>query len=178
MQKEFLQETFLWWNCQNSKKVRILKAVREKKKGYNLQRSPIRLTTDFLLTETLQDRKGSNDTFKVLKEKNCQSRILCLAKLPSRYEGETETLSKKSWGSLSSLDLPCKKFCLAKNISSWNEKKLISDMKKMEGDNTLVKVNTQTLKTKSITRWCVNHLSVVQRFQEKSVKNSYNYYIC
>ena len=66
--------------------------------GYNLQRSPIRLTTDFLLTETLQDRKGSNDTFKVLKEKNCQSRILCLAKLPSRYEGKEKLSQRKAEG--------------------------------------------------------------------------------
>ena len=75
------------------------KTVREKN-DYSLQRSPIRLTTDFFFffffAENLQDRKGSNDTFKVLKEKNRHSRILCLAKLPSRYEGEVETLSKKS----------------------------------------------------------------------------------
>lgn len=36
-----------------------------------------------------------NDIFKILKDNNCQLRILYLAKLSFRYEGETKAFSNK-----------------------------------------------------------------------------------
>jgi len=45
--------------------------------------------------EPLQARIMCDGIFKVLKEKNCQLRILYLAKLCLKNEGEIKTLQKK-----------------------------------------------------------------------------------
>ena len=49
----------------------------------------IRVTKD-LSTETWQDRKGWQDIFRVLNEKNMQPRILYTARLSFRIEGDKE----------------------------------------------------------------------------------------
>ena len=55
-------------------KEKILKAAREKQK-IMYKRIPIRLTAD-LSEETLQTRRECQDIFKVMKEKNLQTRLL------------------------------------------------------------------------------------------------------
>lgn len=57
----------------------------------------------------LQTRKGWNDLFEVLKNKNCLPRTLYLAKICFTYEGEIKAFPDKNWGSLAPLDLPSKK---------------------------------------------------------------------
>jgi len=44
-----------------------------------------------LSTETWQARKGWQDTFRVLNEKNMQPRILYLARLSFRMDGEMQS---------------------------------------------------------------------------------------
>ena len=71
----------------NSKdKEKILIAARDKRSLTYMGRS-IRLTAD-LSTETWQARKGWQDIFRVLNEKNMQSGILYPARLSFRIEGE------------------------------------------------------------------------------------------
>ena len=71
----------------NSKdKEKILKAARDKRSRTYMGRN-IRLTTD-LSTDTWQARKGYQDIFRILKEKNLQPRILYPAMLSFRIEGE------------------------------------------------------------------------------------------
>ena len=71
----------------NSKdKEKILKAARDKKSITFMGRN-VRLTAD-LSTETWQARKGWQDIFRVLNEKNMQSRILYPARLSFRIEVE------------------------------------------------------------------------------------------
>ena len=53
---------------------------------YNLRRN-IRLAAD-LSPDTWQARKDCHDIFRVLNEKNMQPRILCLAGLSFKIEGE------------------------------------------------------------------------------------------
>ena len=67
-------------------KERILKAVIEKQQVTN-KRNPIRLTAD-LSAETLQARREWQDIFKVLKEKNLQPRLLYLASISLKIDGE------------------------------------------------------------------------------------------
>ena len=68
----------------NSKdKENILKAARDKRFLTYMGR---RLTAD-LSTETWQARKGWQDIFRILNEKNMQPRILYPAKLSLRIEG-------------------------------------------------------------------------------------------
>ena len=70
----------------NSKdKKKIIKTVRDKRSLTYMGRN-IRLTAD-LSIETWQDRKGWQDIFKVLNEKNMQPRILYPARLSLRVEG-------------------------------------------------------------------------------------------
>ena len=77
----------------NSKdKEKILKAARGKK-YLNFMRRSIRLTAD-LFTETWQARKGWQDIFRVLNEKNMQSRILYPARLSSRI-GEIKSFHNR-----------------------------------------------------------------------------------
>ena len=54
----------------------------------------IRLSADFS-AETLEASGEWDDTFKALKEKNCQPRILYLANLSFRNEGKIKTFTGK-----------------------------------------------------------------------------------
>ena len=78
----------------NSKdKEKILKAARDKKSPTFMERS-IRVTAD-LSTETWQARKGWQDIFRVLNEKNMQPRILYPARLSFRIEGELKIFQER-----------------------------------------------------------------------------------
>ena len=74
-------------------KERILKAAKEKQQ-VTYREKLICLTAD-LLAETLQARREWQDIFKVLKEKNLQPRLLCLAKISSKIDGEIESFTDK-----------------------------------------------------------------------------------
>ena len=65
--------------------LRILKAAREKQlfKKKKKKKKTIKLSADFS-AETLQARRKWHDTFKVRKEKDLQTRILCPARLTFR----------------------------------------------------------------------------------------------
>ena len=67
-------------------KERILKAAKEKQVITN-KRATIRLSSDFS-TGTFQARRETHEIFKVLKSKDLQSRLLYLAGLSSKIEGE------------------------------------------------------------------------------------------
>ena len=75
-------------------KERILKAAREKQ-SVTYKGTPIRLSADFS-TETLQARRQWQDTFKVLKGKNMQPRILYPARISFKIEGKIKIFSNKS----------------------------------------------------------------------------------
>ena len=78
----------------NSKdKEKILKAARDKRSLTYMGRN-IRLTAD-LSTETWQVRKGWQDIFRVLKEKNMQPRMLYPARLSFRIEGEIKSFQDR-----------------------------------------------------------------------------------
>ena len=74
-------------------KEKILKAAREKQqityKGIHK-----RLTADFS-AETLQARREWHDILKVRKGKNLQSRLLYLARISFRFDGEIKTFTDK-----------------------------------------------------------------------------------
>ena len=76
-----------------SKQERILEAAREKEtvthKGL-----PIRLSADFS-KETLQARRGWKEVFQVIKGKDIHPRLLYLAKLSFRMEGQIKCFSDK-----------------------------------------------------------------------------------
>ncbi|KAM9651335.1 nucleoporin NUP42 isoform 1-T1 [Trichechus inunguis] len=74
-------------------KERILRAAREKQ-NIIYKGVPIRLTADFS-SETMQARRQWDDIYKVLKEKNCQPRIIYPAKLLFRNEGEIKIFPDK-----------------------------------------------------------------------------------
>uniref|UniRef100_U3KMN3 L1 transposable element RRM domain-containing protein n=1 Tax=Oryctolagus cuniculus TaxID=9986 RepID=U3KMN3_RABIT len=74
-------------------KEKILKCARVKRQ-ITLRGSPIRLTADFS-SETLQARREWRDIAQVLREKNCQPRILYPAKLSFVNEGEIKTFHSK-----------------------------------------------------------------------------------
>uniref|UniRef100_A0A5F9DTD5 L1 transposable element RRM domain-containing protein n=1 Tax=Oryctolagus cuniculus TaxID=9986 RepID=A0A5F9DTD5_RABIT len=74
-------------------KEKILKCAREKRQ-ITFRGSPIRLTADFS-SETLQARREWRDIAQVLREKNCQPRILYPAKLSFVNEGEIKTFHNK-----------------------------------------------------------------------------------
>uniref|UniRef100_A0A5F9D246 L1 transposable element RRM domain-containing protein n=1 Tax=Oryctolagus cuniculus TaxID=9986 RepID=A0A5F9D246_RABIT len=74
-------------------KEKILKCAREKRQ-ITLRGSPIRLTADFS-SETLKARREWRDIAQVLREKNCQPRILYPAKLSFVNEGEIKTFHCK-----------------------------------------------------------------------------------
>ena len=77
----------------NSKdKEKILKAAREKKSLTFMGRS-IRVTADHS-TENWQSKKGWQDIFRVLNEKNMQPRILCPARL-SFKKGEIKSFQDR-----------------------------------------------------------------------------------
>lgn len=56
-------------------------------KTYYFTEATIRLTADFS-TEMMGTQSKWNDIFKILKEKNCQSRILYSVKLSFKTEDE------------------------------------------------------------------------------------------
>ena len=56
--------------------------------------TPIKLSADFS-TETLQARREWCDTFKVMKGKNLQLRILYSARLSFRFDGQIKSFSDK-----------------------------------------------------------------------------------
>ena len=74
-------------------KERILKAAREKQQ-VTYKRNPISLTAD-LSADTLQARREWQDTFKVLKGKNLQPRLLYPAKVSFKIDGEIKSFSDK-----------------------------------------------------------------------------------
>ena len=74
-------------------KERILKAAREKQQ-VTYKGNPIRLTAD-LSAETLQARREWQDIFKVLKGKNLQPRLLYLARISCKIDGEIKSFSDK-----------------------------------------------------------------------------------
>ena len=74
-------------------KARILKAAREKQQ-VTYKGNPIHLTADHS-AETLQARREWQDIFKVLKGKNLQPRLLYLARISFKIDGEIESFSDK-----------------------------------------------------------------------------------
>ena len=74
-------------------KERILKAAKEKQQA-TYKGKPICLTAD-LSAETLQARREWQDTFKVLKGKNLQSRLLYPARISFKIDGEIKSFSDK-----------------------------------------------------------------------------------
>ena len=74
-------------------KERILNAAREKQL-VTYRGVPIRLSADFL-KETLQARRNWQEVFKVMKSKDLQHRLLCLAKLLFRIEGQIKCFPDK-----------------------------------------------------------------------------------
>ena len=74
-------------------KERILKAARDKQE-VTYKGSPICLTAD-LSGETLQARREWQDIFKVLKGKNLQPRLLYLARISFKIDGEIKSFSDK-----------------------------------------------------------------------------------
>ena len=66
----------------------MLKTIREKQKII-FKRILIRLS------ETLQARRERNDVFKVKKRENLQPRILYLARLSYRFDGEIKNFTGK-----------------------------------------------------------------------------------
>ena len=73
-------------------KEKLLKATREKQQTY--KETPIRLTADFS-AETLQARRKWHDIFKVMKGKNLQPRLLYLARISFRIDGEIKSFTDK-----------------------------------------------------------------------------------
>ena len=69
----------------------ILKAAREKQQITH-KGIPIRIRAD-LSIETLQARREWQDILKVLKENNLQPRLLYLARISFKYEGEIKSFT-------------------------------------------------------------------------------------
>ena len=74
-------------------KERILKAAREKE-TVTYKGVPIRLSADFS-KETLQARRGWKEVLKVMKGKDLHPRLLSLAKLSFRMEGQIKCFPDK-----------------------------------------------------------------------------------
>ena len=74
-------------------KERILKAAREKQQ-VTYKGNPTHLTAD-LSAETLPARRKWQDIFKVLKGKNLQLRLLYLARIAFKIDGEIKSLTDK-----------------------------------------------------------------------------------
>ena len=71
----------------------MLKAAREKQQ-VTYKGNPIRSTAD-LSAETLQARREWQDILKVLKGKNLQPRLLNLARISFKTDGEIKSFSDK-----------------------------------------------------------------------------------
>ena len=74
-------------------KEKILKAAREKQQ-ITYKGISIKLTAD-LSAETLQARREWQDTFKLMKEKNLQPRLLYPARISFRFDGEIKSFTDK-----------------------------------------------------------------------------------
>ena len=74
-------------------KERLLKAAREKQQ-VTYKEHPICLTADFS-AETLQARREWQDMFKALIGKNLQPRLLYLARISFKIDGEITSFSDK-----------------------------------------------------------------------------------
>ena len=74
-------------------KERILKAARVKQR-VTYKGVPIRLSADFS-KETLQARRDWQEAFKVMKSKDLQPRLVSLAKLSFRIEGQIKSFPDK-----------------------------------------------------------------------------------
>ena len=74
-------------------KERILKSSR-KKQQVTYKGNSICITAD-LSAETLQARREWQDAFKVLKGENLQSRLMCLARISFKIDGEIKSFSDK-----------------------------------------------------------------------------------
>ena len=75
-------------------KEQILKAARENHQITH-KGIPIRITAD-LSTETLQARREWQDILKVMKENNLQPRLLYLARISFKYEGEIKSFYRQA----------------------------------------------------------------------------------
>ena len=73
-------------------KERLLKAAREKQQ-VTCKGNPIRLIAD--LSAETAGQKEMQDIFKVLKEKNLQQRLLYLARISFKIDGEIKSFSNK-----------------------------------------------------------------------------------
>ena len=74
-------------------KEKLLKAAREKQQ-ITYKVTPIRLTADFS-AQTLQARGKWNDILQVMKGKNLQPRLLYLARISFRFDGEIKSFTDK-----------------------------------------------------------------------------------
>ena len=74
-------------------KEKLLKAAREKWQ-ITYKGTPIRLRADFS-AETLQARREWHDILKVMKGKNLQPRLLNLARISFRFDGEIKSFTDK-----------------------------------------------------------------------------------
>ena len=74
-------------------KEQILKAAREKQQMTH-KGIPIRITAD-LSIETLQARREWQDIPKVMKGNNLQHRLLYLARISFKYEGQIKSFTDK-----------------------------------------------------------------------------------
>ena len=74
-------------------KERIVTAAREKQRVTDKE-NPTPLTAD-LSAENLQARREWQDAFKVLKGENLQSRLMCLARISFKIDGEINSFSYK-----------------------------------------------------------------------------------
>ena len=74
-------------------KDRILEAAREKERD-TYKGVPIRLSADFS-KDTLQARRDRQEVFKVMKSKDLQPRLLYLAKLSFKMEGQIKCFPEK-----------------------------------------------------------------------------------
>ena len=74
-------------------KEKLLKGTKEKRQ-ITYKGILIRLTADFS-AETLQSRREWHDTFKVMKGKNLQLRLLYQARISFRFNGEIKSFTDK-----------------------------------------------------------------------------------
>ena len=74
-------------------KKNLLKAAREKRQ-ITYKGTPTRLTADFS-AETLQVRREWHDILKMMKGKNLQPRLLYLARISFRFDGEIKSFTDK-----------------------------------------------------------------------------------
>ena len=88
-------------------KERMLKAAREE---ITYKGVPIRLSADFS-KETLQARRGWKEVFQVMKGKDLHPRLLCLAKLSFKMEGQIKCFPDKVKLKESSSLSPCCRKC-------------------------------------------------------------------